>query len=93
MHDRATVREEAAGTRSRVHSAPLCTYTFISWGGVALHAFYAAVATFKIARCTTRKAQIYFLLPRGPGDSFVGYAARRYTLPQTVQASQFPRPG
>lgn len=30
----------------------------------ALRAFYAAVATFKIARCTTREAQIYFLLPR-----------------------------
>lgn len=58
--------------------------------GVALHAFYAVVATFKIARCATRKAQIYFPPPHAV---LLGELLRRlcYVLGDHMQTSHFPR--
>lgn len=61
--------------------------------GVALHAFYTAVATFKIARCATRKAQIYFPPPHAA--VLLGGLLRRlcYVLGDHMQTPHFPRLG
>lgn len=78
------------------HTPEVCVRTLLSrWSAVCAPAarsftlFYAAVATFKIARCATRKAQIYFLPPRRDSgrDSFAELytTSLRYRAPRAMQ--------
>jgi len=61
----------------------------VSWGRrAALHAFYAAAATFKIARCATRRFISRYCAAATPSSSVMPHVAVRIATP--LQAWQFP---